>query len=69
MQVKPHYRLVRAELVPVGAEIYPLNGKSVYRVVHKTPSGKCKVEFARFKGPDRNWFWRPNQRCWLRVSV
>lgn len=66
--MKPHYRLTRAELVPVGSIIYTLNGKSAYRVVHKTFTGKCKVEFARFKGPESNWFWRPNQKCWLKVS-
>lgn len=69
--MKPHYRLTRAELVPVGAIIYTLNGKSAYRVVNKTPKGRCKVEFAKFKGPrqERNWFWKPNQRCWLRVEA
>lgn len=70
MRMKPRYRLTRAELVPPGAIIYTLNGKSAYRVVSKTPSGKCKVVFAKFKGPEysRNWFWKPNQRCWVRVK-
>lgn len=66
--MKPKYRLTRAELVPVGSIIYTFNGKSAYRVIHKTTAGKCRVEFARFKGPERNWFWRPNQKCWLKVS-
>lgn len=71
MRIKPRYRLTRAELVPVGAIIYTLNGKSAYLVVHKTRTGKCKVEFAKFKGPrqEHNWFWQPKQRCWLRVGA
>lgn len=69
MQMKPRYRLTRAELVPVGSLVYSMKGKIPYIVVRKTLKGKCEVRFAKKIIEKRNWWWGPNQRCWLQVQL